>query len=362
MWTEWCRHWPADELVVVTPRVDGDAQYDEGQPFRIKRLWYPDIPKIRVLWTSLGLMFSGLVQTIQNRPQVVHFAQLLETGFWAPLLRRCFGVPYFVHVYGEELAYCLRRPQLRWLARRILSSAQGVTVISHFTLNLLRRDLGFSGDALLVHPGVDTERFAPGDGGDIRTRLNLGSGPLLLTVGRLMRRKGHDMVITALPDILKKFPDLTYAIAGTGPEEDLLRRLVAERGLESSVCFLGRVDEPDLIRLYQTADLFVHPNRELASGDVEGFGIVFLEASACGTAVLGGRSGGTADAIREGVNGYVLDGASGEEIRDAVVELLEKPELRRALALSARRFAQDFEWHVAARRVYEWSMKESGYQ
>jgi phosphatidylinositol alpha-1,6-mannosyltransferase len=357
VWTEWCRHWPAQSLHVVTRRFPGWREFDCRQRYSVSRVPFLDVPKLRMPLLWFRLLARTAAECRRQHPEVLHCGQILETGMGAPWLKRKYGVPYLLHTYGEELSIYCRRPRLRGHLCRILAEASGVTTISAYSAGLLRRMAGYEGPVLLVHPGVDTERFAPGDGNGIRRRLDLGGGPLMVTVSRLMRRKGHDRVLEALPRIRERFPALRYAIAGTGPDEPRLRRLVREQRLEECVTFLGRVTAEDLVSLMQAADLFVHPNRDLENGDVEGFGIVFLEASACGTPVIGGNSGGAPDAIRDGVNGFLVEPNDVGQLADRVIFLLEDAALRERMGAAGREWAMQFRWDTAAARVWDLSVQ-----
>lgn len=345
LWTQWCRHWPAEGLTVLAPGIKGSADFDRRQAYRVIRCGYPDIPKIRMpwLWMHQGLRCLG------QPSEIVHLAHVFENGWVAPFLRR----PYFVHTYAEELALARRVPWLRRLVGRVLNGAAGVTTISRFT-QAMHADFGFHGESLLVHPGVDVEVYRPGPGEGLARRLGVPPGPMLFTSGRLMERKGHDSVIRLLPELLPDFPDLQYVIAGVGPYEAALRKLVQDSGLESHVHFLGRVSDADLPVLLREATLFVHPNRVTGKDDVEGFGIVFLEAAASRLAVVGGRNGGVVDAVHDGVNGALVGDEC--ELLAQLRRLLADDAARSKLAAAGPAWAAAFTWQAAARRVWDYTL------
>jgi len=211
---------------------------------------------------------------------------------------------------------------------------------------LLER-IGVRSDTIqIIHPGVDTVSLESGK--DFRRRIReqhrLGQSPVLLIVGRLQRRKGQDMVIKALPLVHQKFPETKCLIVGTGQEEAYLKHLVRGVGVTSSVVFAGQVQDRELGGYYAACDLFVMPNRQIGQ-DIEGFGMVFLEAAATGKAVIGGKSGGTDDAILNGVTGLRVDGNKEVDIAEAVISLLSDPERARAMGESGRRRAEkEFSW------------------
>lgn len=352
VWTNWCCHWPASQITVVAPKVAGYKQFDALQGYRILRCGYPDIPKIRMPWLWLNQAATMAAICLKKRPALVHLSHVFENGFLGPLLKRYLGIPYFLHTYGEELQFALRFPWLRNQVARALKHAAGVTTISRYTAGL-HAEFGFHKQALLVHPAVDNSRFRPRHSlGLAQSKFGIPEGRLLLTTGRLMERKGHDWVINLLPELLAQFPDLHYAIVGVGPYEGRLRQLTHERALTDRVHFLGRVSDEDLPALMCEATLFVHPNRSTPEGDVEGFGIVFLEAAACGLPVIGGRSGGTPDAVKEGVNGVLIVGEA--ELKAQLIRLLSEPELLVQMGRAGPDFARNFQWKTSAGRVWDY--------
>jgi phosphatidylinositol alpha-1,6-mannosyltransferase len=187
----------------------------------------------------------------------------------------------------------------------------------------------------------------------VRQRHNLGRSPVLLTVGRLQRRKGQDMAIQALPRIMKKFPDVKYMIVGSGEEYASLQRLAQDVGVRDRVIFVGRIADGEQAAYYAACDVFLMPNRQIGE-DIEGFGIVFLEAGAAGKPVIGGTSGGTGEAILDEVTGLRVNGENIQEIATAVVELLANPAKARAMGECGRRRVEtEFSWESVVERTRE---------
>jgi phosphatidylinositol alpha-1,6-mannosyltransferase len=185
----------------------------------------------------------------------------------------------------------------------------------------------------------------------IRQKHHLGAAPVLLTVGRLQRRKGQDMVIHALPQILQSLPQVKYVIVGTGEELTSLTTLAQELGVQDSVVFAGIVPDQELAAYYAACDVFIMPNRQIGS-DIEGFGMVYLEASAAGKPVVGGKSGGTDDAILSDVTGLRVDGNSSVEIANAIIDLLSTPDKAKAMGMHGRqRVEREFTWDTVVQRT-----------
>jgi phosphatidylinositol alpha-1,6-mannosyltransferase len=201
-------------------------------------------------------------------------------------------------------------------------------------------------------PGVDTTQFVSATPDD-QQRRQLGwlGRKVILTVGRLQLRKGQDMMIRALPIVRRAVPDVLYAIVGEGEEKRRLQELAAQHGVQDCVQFRGEPKDDELVRCYQQCDLFVLPNRQVGQ-DIEGFGIVLLEAQACGRPVVAGASGGTAETLRDPETGRVVCCDYPEPLADAVVELLNDPALRAHMGQAARAWAvENFDWVPLSRRA-----------
>jgi phosphatidyl-myo-inositol dimannoside synthase len=223
----------------------------------------------------------------------LHCARCLPEGLMARVLRARSGIPYVCYVHGEEVNYATASRELRYLAQRVLHGADFVIANSRNTARLLQEEWGVPAERIrLLYPGVDTGRFVPAPRNpEVRSQLSWGDRPVVLTVGRLQKRKGHDQMIHALARARSTVPNLLYAIVGDGEERPALQALVEQEGLGRHVQFLGELDDRGLITCYQQCDLFVLPNRQVGK-DIEGFGMVLLEAQACGKPVMAGDSGG----------------------------------------------------------------------
>jgi amino acid adenylation domain-containing protein len=283
---------------------------------------------------------------------VVHCGRALPEGWVALLSRRMGGRPYVCWTHGEELAYAASSREHSWMLKRVHRGASALIANSQHTANLLLA-LGNPPERVhVVHPGVDAERFRPSERGrGFRSALVRNDELMLLSVGRLMPRKGHALVIRALARIGRQVPALRYVIVGDGAERQRLRALAAEVGVEDCVQFLGEVPADDLPAYYAAADIFVHPNR-VEGTEFEGFGLVFLEAAAAEVPSIGGRSGGVPEAVQDGVTGLLVSGEDVGELAAAVRRLAESAALRAQFGRAGRaRVLKYFSWERAAAQV-----------
>lgn len=249
-----------------------------------------------------------------------------------------------VYAHGEEWVN-LRSSDWGRRTFNSIQDADAFVPVSSFTRDRILAE-GIPAERIhLVHNGVDLERFSPGPPRpELLDRYGIWNRPNILCIARLDERKGQDALIGAMPSILKRIPNAVLILVGSGSDEPRLKKLVHDLHLESSVIFTGSASEEDLLGWYRTADLYAMPNRTTDSGDTEGFGLVFLEAGACGLAVIGGRAGGVVDAIRDGETGYLVNGRSADDVANACIRLLLDKDLRLKMGRNGLTHAQQNSW------------------
>jgi phosphatidyl-myo-inositol dimannoside synthase len=267
----------------------------------------------------------------------------LNSGFGGWLgkwLRKTENIPFDTLVYGFEFLRFKSHPLARPLLLSIYRHSERVLAISDFTAGAIGE---FGVDKEKIHRirlRVDTEKFHPGlNGRPLRERHKATDAKILLTVGRLIARKNHRLVLEALPKILEKFPETRYWIAGRGPEEEKLRQVCSSLGLEDNVRFLGYVPDEDLPGLFAACDLYIMPTLNLG-GSVEGFGLVYLEAGACGKPSIASPSGGASEAVVDQVTGVHVSPERPEQIAAAVIDLFGHPQKLQSLGRQARKNAE----------------------
>ena len=263
--------------------------------------------------------------------------------------------PYACWTHGEELPIAASSRELSWLLRRVHRRSAALIANSHNTARLLQ-GLGNQPEKIhVVHPAVDAERFRPHlpEAVALRRRLARDDETVLLSVGRLQARKGHDPVLQALASLPPDAPPIRYIVTGSGGDLARLQTLTVELGLTNRVDFVGVVPSDALPTDDAAADIFVHPNR-VEGEDFEGFGMVFLEAAASGLPVVGGRSGGVPEAIDEGKTGLLVSGIDVPELAAAILQLASSATLRASFGAAARqRVLMHFTWARAVKQVEE---------
>jgi phosphatidylinositol alpha-1,6-mannosyltransferase len=285
----------------------------------------------------------------------VLFGAAAPLGLMAPALRRAGAKRIVAVTHGHEAGWAAL-PGARGLLHRIGDRVDVLTYLGEYFRVRLARAVSAGAAARMVRlaPGVDTAAFRPGAGGaEVRRRLGLDGRPVVLCVSRLVPRKGQDTLLRAWPQVLAAAPDARLLLVGSGPFGKDLHKIAERLRLADSVHFAGAVPGQDLPAYYDAADVFAMPCRTRRGGlDVEGLGIVYLEASAAGLPVIGGDSGGAPDAIRDGESGYVVPGHSVPAVADRIIQLVTDPARARAMGEKGLAWVQqEWRWDLVAGRL-----------
>jgi phosphatidyl-myo-inositol dimannoside synthase len=345
---------PPDRVGVLAPNWPGWREHDGALPFPVYR--FPPT----TLWPTPQLARKVRMVATETGAELALFGHALPLGLLGPGLARA-GMPYVVLTHGSEYWFSLL-PGTGEAMRRATFLASRVLAISRFTGRVVRTAVSPGIPVSLLPPGVDTERFRPDtDGEEIRRRYRLSDRPLLACVSRLVRRKGQDVLIHAMSRIRRRVPDACLLIVGDGPDRARLSSL-ASTAPAGSVVLTGAVSDQDLPAVYGAADVFAMPCRSRFAGlEVEGFGIVFLEAGASGLAALAGDSGGAAEAVQDGETGLVVDGRHVDAVAEAASGLLGDPVRGQAMGKAARATAERlFAWPRLAGRLARWLREAAG--
>jgi phosphatidylinositol alpha-1,6-mannosyltransferase len=342
---------PPEDVAVYAPAWAGAAEFDAELPFPVVR--HP---------TSLMLPVPSVARRAERIIEregcdTVLFGAAAPLGLLAPRLRRAGARRLIALTHGHEVGWAAL-PVARSALRRIGDSVDAVTYLGDYTRVRLARALSPAATARMTRltPGVDASEFYPGAGGQgIRERFGLADRPVVVCVSRMVPRKGQDALIHAWPLVLANVPGATLLLVGDGPYRDRLERMTRHLGVAGSVIFTGAPSRAELPSYFDAGNVFAMPCRTRRRGlDVEGLGMVFLEAAATGLPVVGGDSGNSADAIRDGETGYVVSGRSVAELAERLNRLLADPGAARAMGEKGTAWVhQEWRWEVIARRFAE---------
>lgn len=320
--TYMCGSLPPDEVCVLAQKMKGDEAFDRQAPYKIHRVAYSSDSKLQSLLSVVR--YSKAVRKIcaQENCDLVFYDKAFPLGLISHLPMRP-QMPYILQAYGNDIVTPRSKIEAQ-LQKLILRNARCVIAISHFTKEALLR-LGVKPDNIVImFPKMDFARFdVKQDTAQLKQQYNLLGKKVILSVGRLVRRKGFDKTIEAMPNILKEIPNAFYLIVGNGPDKEYLENLAEQQGVSGQFRIIPDCEDDILPQFYHACDVFCMPSRYIMEkGDVEGFGIVFLEANACKKPVVGGNSGGQPDAIEDGKNGLLCNPESPEDITEKILCLL----------------------------------------
>lgn len=344
---------PPEEIVVFSSTQDtaAAAAFDASVDYRVVR-W------ARSVMLPTKATAQAMTATIEEFGiDTVWFGASTPLGLLAPAARAA-GVQHIVaSSHGHEVGWAML-PGGRRALRRIGNNVDIVTYISDYTRARITPALGDQPEYVALPSGVDTEYFQPATPSErerTRARFELGDAPVIVCVSRLVRRKGQDQLIRCLPEIRRRHPGSRLVIVGEGPDRSRLEHLAATCGVTDAVLFTGPVTRDDMRDLLAAADIAAIPSRTRLGGlDVEGLGIVFLEAQATGVPVIVGDSGGAPETLIDGSTGFVINGRSRKQLVDSVDKLLSNAELRTRMGAAARTYVQEnWAWPRLAQRFAE---------
>lgn len=337
---------PKGSVTVYTSSQSGSADFDEEwfQNFGVKVIRDKRkilLPTPRVLKVAQKLVRDKKIERI-------FFGAAAPLGLLSHGLRRAGAKRVVALTHGHEVWWSTLWP-FRALLRRIGSGVDTTTYLGEFTRGKIARALTEDSQKAMVQiaPGIDTAHFSPQQNlEELRREFGLEGKRVIVSVGRLVHRKGQDTLVEALPTILKEFPDAHLLFVGTGPHLEYIHKRAVQLDVLSHISFLGRVPYAEIPQIISLGEIFAMPSRDRFAGlEVEGLGIVYLEASACGLPIVGGKSGGAPDALLEGETGFAVDGRDSEKVAEAILHLLRDPAKAKAMGARGRQWIiENWEW------------------
>ena len=336
---------PAGEVVVYTSFQPDHESYDQKWLAEYQVRVIRDKSKVLLPTPRVIRVLTSLIK--QNSITKVWFGAAAPLGVAARWLRKAGAQRIVALTHGHEVWWSKIWP-FSWAISEIGKQVDFVTYLGDFTKAALSTRVKETKKLIRVAPGIDTSHFSPRNASNLRESYGLTNRPTIISVGRLVHRKGQDRLIESLPNILQSIPDAALVLVGEGPHRKHLDKLVEKYKLENHVYFIGRIHFADLPNYICMGDVFAMPSRSRFFGlEVEGLGIVYLEASSCGLPVIGGSSGGAPDAVVDGETGFVVDGNDLSAISTQIIKVLEDSELGRKMGQRGRDWAiESWRWEI----------------
>jgi phosphatidylinositol alpha-1,6-mannosyltransferase len=338
---------PQDKVVVLAPL----AESNEAAGYKIYRKKL--ISNSFFLWPKwLPLIYHLFRIARKEKIEAILVGQVLPVGTAALIIKKIFNIPYFVSCHGMDILTAQKNLRKKKILNKILKETQGIISNSEFTKNELIK-LGVEENKItIIYPYVpDIKPVSEELLKSIPKKYDLENKKIVLTVGRLVERKGHDKVIEAFPAVLEKIPNARYVIVGDGQERGNLEIKARELGLSGQIIFTGAVDDAERDVFYQLSDVFITVSRQIR-GDVEGFGTVYLEANQYGKPVIAGNSGGAGEAVINGLNGLLINPSNREEIAAAIIKLLSDNDFALKLGKEGQeRVEREFKWGIVSEKL-----------
>jgi phosphatidylinositol alpha-1,6-mannosyltransferase len=333
--------------IVYTSAQENSQEYDANWERKYGVKVVRDSSRILLPTPMVARRVSKLVKT--ENIKTVAFGAAAPLGLLAHSVRRAGVLRIVALTHGHEVWWARLFP-FNLLMRRISSGVDSLTYLGEYTRQMISRALNQQAKLNMVRiaPGIDTEHFSPCNSEDLRHSLNLVGKKTIVCVARLVHRKGQDRLIEAMPRILNSIPNAHLLIVGEGPYREHLVKRVNQLKINENVTFVGRISYEQLPHYLCIGDLFAMPSRSRFLGlEVEGLGISYLEASACGLPVIAGASGGAPDAVDEGKSGVVVNGVDNVAIANAVIKFLNDPETSKAMGGYGRNWVvENWRWEI----------------
>ncbi len=341
------------KIVIYTSAQVGSEKFDHGLTEKFGVVVYRDKSKVLLPTPRVNRAVVRVMR--KHSSEIIWYGAAAPLGWMSGLLRRNGATRQVSLTHGHEVWWSKLWP-FSWIMRAITRNLDVLTYLGKFTHDAMKPIVGKRAQAIQIAPGISVDHFLPGPKDpELLTTLGLDGKKVIISVGRLVHRKGQDRLIEAMPTILRSVPETVLVLVGEGPHKAKLETLVRKHGLHESVRFIGRLQYAELPRYLRLGDIFAMPSRSRFFGlEVEGLGIVYLEASSTGIPVLGGASGGAPDAVLDGETGYVVDGTNVAAIAHAAIAMLSDAALRERMGRRGREWAlQTWSWKIWGERFNE---------
>jgi phosphatidylinositol alpha-1,6-mannosyltransferase len=345
---------PKEQYLILADDIQGASEFDKTHQFNILRMpltsseWgLKSISGLKFYWR----VFRQIRKVIkQHQITHIHCGRVIHEGVTAWILKLITGTPYLCYVHGEDVETAATSGEHNLMVKQVCKHAEILICNSNNSANIVKR-LNYAGDDKIhvLHPGVDASLFVPAAADNaFKQHMGWQGRKVIITVGRLQARKGQDMMIRATALLKQQFPEILYGVIGRGECLESLQALTEELGLNDHVQFLTDVTDEQMIQCYQQSDVFILPNRTIGN-DIEGFGMVLVEAQSCGIPVIAGDSGGTKETMLINQSGFVIDCTQANSIAMTIAQLLADPEGSNKMGEIGRKHVEselDWQAHV----------------
>ena len=342
---------PFGQTIVYTSAQTGSEAYDQAWKANFGVTVIRDRAKILLPTPRVAQNLARIIK--ESNIQVAAFGAAAPLGLLSASMKKAGVRKTVALTHGHEVWWAKVFP-FNFAMRSIGASIDSLAYLGDFTQRAISKSLSKESAQKMVKiaPGIDVDHFCPQDSTALRKELGLENKRVIVSVGRLVHRKGQDHLIQAMPEILKSVPDAHILMVGQGPYLSHLKKLVARNKLDDHVSFIGRIQYNQLPQYICAGDIFAMPSRSRFFGlEVEGLGIVYLEASACGLPVIAGSSGGAPDAVVNGVTGFVVDGENDQEIASVAINLLKDIDGAKAMGQAGRGWIiENWRWEIWSKR------------
>lgn len=347
-------HLPPEKVAVLAKNHINETLYDTQQHYTIYRTAFDSVLKYVKL---SNISFYGEIKSIIKKEKIEHIilAHPLPLALSCIYIKKRFKIPYSTFTHGSEVTQALLSTTAKSLLKKSLSEAENVFCTTDFMKKTLISELKILPEKIqIIPPGIEPLKNEPVQG-VFRKKHSLENKKIIITVARLVERKGHSIVLDALPSVIKENKNCIYVIVGKGPEKENLKKQVEKNNLSKHVLFLEGISDTKLQELYTDADLFIMPSREI-KGDIEGFGIVYLEAALHKLPVIATKTGGVSEAVIHNETGILLD-PPPKEITDSYIQTVSKAILQTLKNpknlgnAGQKRTLQEFRWSIQAKKL-----------
>lgn len=355
------------EIFVLAPHHEGAKRFETMDGMKVYRFpyFYPrkyqklvyeggilpnfkrsNLAKIQVPLLIISEFFYAFKVIKGEEIDIIHSHWVIPSGLIGGVFKKIFRMRHITTAHAGDVFTIENSKILSMIASYVFNNTDIITANSNYTKNVMISTKNETKNKIEIIPmGVDISRFNPQKASNLRNTY--GAEYLILSVGRLVDKKGIKYLIMAMKDVIKEFPNAKLIIGGSGPEKDNLKKLSESLNLKENVFFVGHLKNSDLPKYYASSDIFVLPSIKTKGGDTEGLGVVLLEAMACGTPVIGSDIGGITDIIKDGENGFLTKPESPNDIANEVIKLLADVSLRKRFLYNGLKNVQErFSWEI----------------